>query len=152
MQEWISDHGNLDRWRKKQVQTGVMRLSDLVREDRMDAGFHLAARKHAGAVTELRTVMSDDEARDIALGLPDSVITRKVDGIAVLEPLTRGSMTRTSLKDLKRTISEYPHLSLVMLSQHLDEAMAEARTQITQIEGSIASMRKVTDVAGKVSS
>jgi hypothetical protein len=137
---------------KKEMQTGVMRLSDLVRENRMDAGFHLAAQKHAAAVEGLRAVMSEDEAREIALGLPDSVITRKVDGTAVLEPLTRGSMPRTSLKELRRTIAEYPHLSLVMLSQHLDEAMAEARTHITRIEGSIASMRKVTDLAGKASS
>ena len=132
------------------MQVGILRLSDMVEADRMDARFHLTAKEHEATVASLRARLSDDAARDVVLGLPDSVLTKRVDGASVLEPLIRGSAPGTSIRQIRKVVAEYPHLSLAILSQHLDEAIASAQGEIDDIRKSIASIRDVARIgAGK---
>jgi hypothetical protein len=128
---------------------GTMRLSDIVREDRIDAGFHLAAQEHAATVASLREKLTGDEARDVVLGLPDAVLTKRLEGRPVLEPLVRGSTPGTTLRQIRKAVEEYPHLSLAILSPHLDEAIASAQSDIDDIQKSIASIRDVARIGAK---
>jgi len=128
------------------MQVGVMRLSDVVREDRMDARFHLTMQEHAATVASLRSTMTEDAARDVVLGLPDFVLTKRIDGRSVLEPLIRGSVPGTTIRQIRKVVAEYPHLSLAILSTHLDEAIASAQNDIDDIQKSIASIRDVVRI------
>lgn len=133
------------------MKVGTMRLSDIVREDRMDAGFHLAAQEHAATVASLREELTEDQARDVVLGLPNSVLTKKIDGRSVLASLMRGSSTRRGVTEVRKVIAEYPHLTLAILSQHLDEAIASAQNEIADIQKSVETIRCVARIgAGKV--
>lgn len=124
-------------------------MSDISREGRMDAGFHLVAQQHAETVAKLRRSMSEDEARDVVLGLPNSVLTKKMEGRSVLDGLVRGSTPRFGLRELKGVIAEYPHLTLAILSQHLDDAIVSARAEIADIEKSVAFIQEVARIGAE---
>lgn len=129
------------------MRMGTVSLSDLVRENRMDAGYHLAAKEHEARVAALRLRLSDDEARAVVADMPDAVVMARTEGRLVLSPLLRGNMSRTALRDLRAIADEYPHLSIAMLAPHLAPAADQARRAVDDMERSIARMEEISRIA-----
>lgn len=106
----------------------TIRLSDVMREARMDAPFHIALATLKGRIEELRASHSDDEAVEIIREMP----LHALSGMTVL---SRGSMprglNRTSADELAR---EYPHLSLAIVEKDSEMAIARIRERIAQDE------------------
>lgn len=110
----------------------TIRLSDVMREARMDAPFHIALATLKGRIDELRTIYSDDEAVALIGAMPLHALT----GMSVL---SRGSMprglNRGSADELAR---EYPHLSLAIVEKDSEAAIARIRARIAQDENALA--------------
>ena len=94
----------------------------------------------------MRSSLSDDAARALVMDLPASVLTKRIDGKQVLEPLQRGSAARSlTVRDVAVLASEYPHLALAMLAPHLDEAVRSAEADIADIRSTIETIGAVRD-------
>lgn len=110
------------------MRSATIRLSDIMREGRMDAGFHIALATLKGRIEELRKSHSEDEAVAAIAAMP----LHALSGMSVL---SRGSMprglNRTSADELAR---EYPHLSLALVVKDSEDAIARIRERIAQDE------------------
>lgn len=104
------------------MKCGTIMLSDVVRENRMDAGFHLALKSVETEVARLREHYTDAQAKHIV----DSMGFDDKRRIAVL---MRGNIAFNDAASRKIT-TEYPHLSLALVASHLDEAIAKVSDRI----------------------
>lgn len=106
------------------MKVGIVRASDLVRESRWDAGFHIARSELDGAMTDLARRYTDEQAIEIVDGLP---LSEK----AALEALRMGSRRRAMGRDEARTLTRrYPHLALALVARDADASILRIRQQI----------------------
>lgn len=101
---------------------GTIMLSDLVREDRMDAGFHIALKSVETEVARLREHYTDTQAKHIvdSMGFDDK---RRIS------VLMRGNSPFNAAAAAKVT-TEYPHLSLALLASQLVDAVERISQRI----------------------
>ena len=101
---------------------GAFRPSDVVREDRMDAGFHLAVRSVAAETARLRSRYSAADAKRIVDSMPLADKRR-------ISVLVRGGNGVLDDASSRRTTEEYPHLALALLASHAADTAERIRTE-----------------------
>ena len=104
------------------MKVAIIKFSDLVREDRWDAPFHIALNEVRSRVEELKNTLTADEAID------------KLNGIALADKapllvLARGNKALNS-DNMQRIVQEYPHLSLALMEENLEPAIARIRERL----------------------
>lgn len=119
------------------MQVGVVKLSDLAREGRWDAGFHLTLQSVQERVTELRETVSKAEAIERLDALP-------LSAKASLAVLRRGQTARSmSESDAQTVTREYPHLSLALIEKNRDASIAKLLERIAKDEAAIEQLRTI---------
>lgn len=81
------------------MKVGIVRASDLVREGRWDAGFHIARSELDDAMTDLARRYTDEQAIEIVDGLP---LSEK----AALQALRMGSRRRAMGRNEARSLTK----------------------------------------------
>lgn len=108
---------------------GYIKASTLMREKRWDVSFHLALDRLKTRVDELRTLMDAEAAM------------RMLNGIALadkkpLAALMRGVKT-VNTQTAAEIEAEYPHLSLALVEESLQEAVERVRAEIERSEDAL---------------
>ncbi len=110
------------------AQVAVVKASDLSRENRWDAGFHIALAKVRDRVEELKAKYTAEECREKlhALSFADK---------SPLRVLSRtGSINTWSDRALTSVVKEYPHLSMAIMEQNLSTAIKRVNEVISRNE------------------
>ena len=101
----------------------IIKSSVLARENRWDAGFHLALDEVKDRVEELRRLVSSEEAISKLSTIP-------LSAKAPLLVLMRGGNRLLSDVGVRRVAREYPHLSLAIMEKNLQPAIEKIRARI----------------------
>lgn len=112
------------------MKVAVVSLSDLARENRWDAGFHIALDEVRNRVDALRATVSGDEA--ISRLTKFSLADKKP-----LLVLARGNNRHLNSQTIATIVNEYPHLSLAIMEQNLQPVIDKLRAQIEENEASL---------------
>jgi hypothetical protein len=112
------------------MKVAVISFSDLAKENRWDAGFHIALDEVRGRVDALKATVSADEA--ISRLAKFSLADKKP-----LLVLARGSNRHLNSQTITTIVNEYPHLSLAIMEQNLQPVIDKLRAQIEKNEASL---------------
>jgi hypothetical protein len=104
------------------MKVAIVKSSDLAREGRWDAGFHIALHEVRDRVDALKAILTAEEAIE------------KLEGVALADKapllvLARGNKALNS-ENMQRIVREYPHLSLALMEQNLEPAIARIRERL----------------------
>jgi hypothetical protein len=105
---------------------GYIKASTLMREKRWDVSFHLALDRLKARIDELRTIMDAEAAMGMLAGI--ALADKKP-----LSALMRGVKT-VSTQTAADIEAEYPHLSLALVEESLQEAVGRIRAEIERSE------------------
>lgn len=103
-----------------------IRLSDLKRENRWDAGFHIALKSVSEETERLRLHYTASDAKRL-------VDTMGLDDKRRIAVLVRGNVAFNEATSRKVT-AEYPHLALALVASHLGDVVDRIRTRIAEDE------------------
>lgn len=105
------------------MKIAVIKRSDLVREGRWDAGFHIAFQEVKERVAALRGALAPEEAiaRLAILSLSDK---------QPLLVLARGTNRHLNSATIAKIVDEYPHLALAIIEKNLQPAIDRMRAKI----------------------
>jgi hypothetical protein len=121
------------------MQIGIVKASDMARETRMDAQFHLAQQSAEAETAALRRRYSAEEAR----ALVDAIA---LDDKRAIRVLMRG--TRPFNQETAGIVSaEYPHLSLALIAREAEAAAIGAQKRIDAEREQIARLREISEAA-----
>lgn len=118
--------------REIRVNSAVVSLSDIVREGRMDAPFHIALATLKDRVEALRARHTADQA----VAMIDAMPLHALHGMSVL---SRGTMPKGLNRALAHDLAvEYPHLALAIVQAGVESSITRIRSQIAQDEHALA--------------
>ncbi|MFZ3481882.1 hypothetical protein [Sphingomonas sp. 3-13AW] len=121
------------------MKTAVVRASDLLREGRWDAGFHIARSELAEAMDSLRGRYSEQQAIDLVDSIP---LSEK----ASLTILRTGSGARgMGAAEAQEVTRRYPFLSLALVASEADASMRRIRSEIERNQKALAVLFELSD-------
>lgn len=125
------------------AQVAIVKSSDLSRENRWDAGFHIALSQLKTRVDELRDTYSADEA----IAILDRVSFADKAPLRVLA--RTGSANAWSQSMLTSVVKEYPHLSLALVEVNLQSAIARVTEVIERNESYLDALLSIQSNAAE---
>lgn len=122
------------------MKIAIVKMSDLAREGRWDAGFHIALDEVKDRVESLKSSMSASEAisRLAKLSLTDK---------KPLLVLARGNTRHLNSATITTIVNEYPHLSLAIMESNLGPAIERMRAKIASDEAALDALLALQDSA-----
>lgn len=118
----------------------IVKLSDLTREGRMDAGFHIALSRLRGRIEELRAIYSAAEATRIVKSIP-------LGDKAAMKVLVRGDRQILNSANADALAVEYPHMSLALIehgSIHNSDPQSGIKEAVARVSESIAQQHQMS--------
>lgn len=122
------------------MQCVIRRASDLRREGRWDAEFHVAADEAAPAVEALKIRYSAEAAIEMVDALPLS--ERKA-----LEVLRIGVRRPLGNEEAMKITRRYPHLSLALVMRDADDAIVRLRRRIESDSAALERIKAISEIA-----
>ncbi len=119
----------------------IVKLSDLTREGRMDAGFHIALSRLRGRIEELRAIYSAAEATRIVKSIP-------LCDKAAMKVLVRGDRQILNSANADALAVEYPHMSLALIehgSIHNSDPQSGIKEAVARVSESIAQQQQLLE-------
>jgi HAMP domain-containing protein len=116
------------------MKIAIVKASELAKENRWDASFHVANAHHAESVTKLKAKLSVKEALDI---VSDKELF-DMPVLGVLRPLLRGAQSNPGRREFLAAAKEYPYLALALLLEAapsvLEKKLTEAQARLNRLE------------------
>ena len=119
----------------------IVRLSDIAREGRWDAPFHIALATLKTRVETLRTLHTADAAADMVCALD-------FDSKRALQVLLR-SAKRFNAQSADAATREYPHLALALVEGDLQPSIERITDNIRRDQALLAQLLALSPAAGK---
>jgi len=114
----------------------IINSSELVKENRWDAGFHITKNELKDRLPELEARLTKDECWEILAKFSTS---EKLP----LMVLSRGSWSRPSEATMNAIAKEYPHLSIAVLEQHIAETKAKIEADLAETKAKLETATQV---------
>lgn len=107
------------------MKVAIIKSSELIREGRWDADFHIALDEVKERVAALKLNLSPEEAR---IRLSSIALSDKKP----LLVLARGTNRHLNTATVDKIVDEYPHLSLAIMELNVQPAIEKMRVKIDE--------------------
>lgn len=128
---------------EKTMKCGIIMSSELAKNGRWDAGFHLLNAEYAERAAALAVTMRPEEV--VALLSDDQAIPTQV--LQLLAPLTRGN-AKPGREQLLKAVVEYPFLSLAIIKDKGRDLLAQQQAELQQQAQKMADVSSALEAAG----